>query len=223
MQIRPWTPRLVNRLRAHPCGTQPPVRRAQHTGVALKHGWERQAPDDGTRVLVDRWPSGLRGDQLAVDYWLKELAPSDRLRQWYGGRTSRWVAFAERYRAEVARQEVLLNLLDELRCRGPVTLVYTERDPVHNNAVVLRSVLEERRRAQERRDSAAMRVGKSGRRLAGARRSQPRRNTGERQGRRTAGRDAATPEQVLEHLLEVTRVAFHIEREPPAEHRHPKR
>ena len=103
------------------------------------------------RVLVDRlWPRGLTKEQLAVDFWLKEAAPSDALRRWYGHKPSRWRSFAAKYRAELEQRTDLLRLLDEMRRRGRVTLLYGARDTARNNAVVLREVLEERRCAAKR-------------------------------------------------------------------------
>ncbi len=97
------------------------------------------------RVLVDRlWPRGLSREQLAVDFWLKDVAPSNALRRWYGHESSRWRSFAAKYRAELAQRTDLLRLLDELRRRGRVTLLYGARDEARNNAAVLRDVMEER-------------------------------------------------------------------------------
>lgn len=128
--------RTVQRVRA----------RGTRCTVGLKRAYERPAPDDGMRVLVDRlWPRGLTKEQLAVDFWLKDAAPSDALRRWYGHAPGRWESFAAKYRAELAQRIDLLRLLDELRRRGRVTLLYSARDTSRNNAVVLREVLEERR------------------------------------------------------------------------------
>lgn len=114
--------------------------------VGLKRAYDRPSPGDGMRVLVDRlWPRGLSKEQLAVDFWLKDVAPSDALRLWYGHDSSRWASFSAKYRAELARRTDLLRLLDELRRRGRVTLLYGARDAARNNAVVLRDVLEELR------------------------------------------------------------------------------
>jgi uncharacterized protein YeaO (DUF488 family) len=118
--------------------------------VGLKRAYEDHGPRDGLRVLVDRlWPRGLSKKALAVDFWLKDLAPSDALRRWYGHRPSRWASFAAKYRVELAKEKrvALLRLLDELRRRGRVTLLYGARDTERNHAVVLRDALEERRRA----------------------------------------------------------------------------
>jgi len=128
--------RAVQRVRA----------RGARCAVELKRAYEPPSPDDGMRVLVDRlWPRGLSKEQLAVDLWLKEVAPSDELRRWYGHEPRRWKSFAAKYRAELAQRTDLLHLLDELRRRGQVTLLYGARDTAGNNAVVLREVLEERR------------------------------------------------------------------------------
>lgn len=120
--------------------------RGTRCAVGLKRAYEPPSPADGMRVLVDRlWPRGLTKEQLAVDFWLKDAAPSDALRRWYGHKPGRWKSFATKYRAELARRADLLHLLDELRRRGRVTLLYGARDTARNNAAVLLEVLEERR------------------------------------------------------------------------------
>ena len=114
--------------------------------VSVKRAYEPAAPGDGMRVLVDRlWPRGVSREQLAVDFWLKDAAPSDALRRWYGHQSRRWESFAAKYRGELAQRPDLFRLLDELRRRGRVTLLYGARDTTRNNAAVLRDVLEERR------------------------------------------------------------------------------
>lgn len=120
--------------------------RGARCSVSLKRAYEPASPGDGMRVLVDRlWPRGVSKEQLAVDFWLKDAAPSDALRRWYGHKSRRWASFSAKYRGELAQRADLLRLLDELRRRGRVTLLYGARDTVRNNAVVLREVLDERR------------------------------------------------------------------------------
>lgn len=127
--------RLTKRVRA----------RGSRCTVCLKRAYEPASPSDGIRVLVDRlWPRGLSKDQLAVDFWLRDAAPSDALRRWYGHKPGRWEAFAAKYRVELTQRADPLRLLDELRRRGRVTLLYGTRDTGRNNAVVLRAVLQER-------------------------------------------------------------------------------
>jgi uncharacterized protein YeaO (DUF488 family) len=113
--------------------------------INLKRAYDRPSSDDGVRVLVDRlWPRGLRKEDLAVDFWLKDVAPSNALRRWFGHEPRRWAAFAAKYRAELANRTDALRLLDELRRRDRITLLYGAHDTLHNHAVVLRDVLEKR-------------------------------------------------------------------------------
>lgn len=118
--------------------------------IRLERVYDRLPPSGGKRVLVDRvWPRGLKKESLALDFWLRELGPSDELRRWFGHRTDRWEEFQRRYRAEVGRppQRELLDQLAALARQGRLTLLYGARDEERNQAVVLRSVLEEQLRA----------------------------------------------------------------------------
>ena len=110
--------------------------------VRLKRAYLPAAADDGLRVLVDRlWPRGLSKSKAAIDRWIKGIAPSTALRQWFGHDPGRWPEFRRRYTAEIRRQPDLLEELRSLARKGTVTLVFSARDEVHNDAVVLRNVL----------------------------------------------------------------------------------
>jgi uncharacterized protein YeaO (DUF488 family) len=110
--------------------------------IRLKRAYEPPAPDDGTRILVDRlWPRGVRKADAAVDLWLKDLAPSTALRQWFGHDPARWPEFRERYAEEVSHHPELLAQLRELAREDPITLVYSAHDEAHNDAVVLRGLV----------------------------------------------------------------------------------
>ena len=110
--------------------------------VRLKRAYEAASADDGTRVLVDRlWPRGVSKDAAAIDLWLKDLAPSTELRQWFGHDPARWAEFQQRYAQEVRQHPQAFEQLRELARKGPVTLVYAARDETHNDAVVLRELL----------------------------------------------------------------------------------
>lgn len=114
--------------------------------VQLKRIYEPPQKSDGYRVLVDRvWPRGLSKDAAQIDLWMKDIAPSTALRKWFNHDPVRWVGFQEKYRAELHE---LADKLDELRARAkkePVTLLYGAKDTEHNQAVVLRDVLAEKR------------------------------------------------------------------------------
>lgn len=119
--------------------------RERTRGLALKRAYEPPSPDDGTRILIDRvWPRGLSRETLALDDWLKELAPSAGLRRWFGHDPQKWDGFRQRYFAELeAAGAPLANLRARMR-DGRVTLVYGARDERFNNAVALKQYLEER-------------------------------------------------------------------------------
>jgi len=115
-----------------------------HSGeVRLKRAYEAPSLEDGCRFLVDRlWPRGVSQDSLALTAWLKDVAPTDALRRWFGHEVARWETFRRRYTEELASRPEALRPLREALARGPVTLVYAARDPDHNQAVVLREFLQ---------------------------------------------------------------------------------
>ena len=96
----------------------------------------------GRRFLVDRlWPRGVKKEDLHLDGWFKEVAPSGELRRWFGHDPQRWEEFRRRYLAELdARPETWQPLLEAAR-EGDLTLLYGARDTEHNDAVVLRDFL----------------------------------------------------------------------------------
>src|SRR5512146_1236784 len=110
--------------------------------IRIKRIYEPPAAADGRRVLVDRlWPRGMSKDEAKVDEWLKEIAPSDELRTWFGHDAAKWAEFSTRYREELKGHG---ELLDQLRAEAhneTVTLLFAAKDEEHNNAVVLRELL----------------------------------------------------------------------------------
>jgi len=110
--------------------------------LAIKRIYEPPAPEDGQRVLVDRiWPRGVSKENAALTLWLKEIAPSDELRKWFGHEPARWAGFRERYGAELDRNEEAVTQLRTLLRGGRVTLLYGAHDEAHNNAVALAGYL----------------------------------------------------------------------------------
>jgi uncharacterized protein YeaO (DUF488 family) len=128
---------------------------AKRAGIRIKRAYEPPAKADGTRVLVDRlWPRGATKDALAIDGWIKEIGPSQALRQWFGHDSARWDEFRKRYAGELAKQQPLLGELRDLARGGTLTLVYGARDEEHNNAVVLRDTLLKAPRATQKKTPA---------------------------------------------------------------------
>jgi uncharacterized protein YeaO (DUF488 family) len=110
--------------------------------VKLKRAYEPPAANDGTRILVDRlWPRGIKKTDAAIDLWMKDVAPSTGLRQWFGHETDRWQEFRRRYVDELRQKSDLIDELRALARKGPITLVFGAHDETHNDAVVLREML----------------------------------------------------------------------------------
>jgi uncharacterized protein YeaO (DUF488 family) len=110
--------------------------------IQLKRAYEARSRNDGRRILVDRlWPRGISKAKAGIDEWLKELAPSTELRKWFGHDPERWDEFRRRYAKEIHAQAELLAHLRAIAREGPVTLVYSAHDELHNDAIVLRDVL----------------------------------------------------------------------------------
>jgi uncharacterized protein YeaO (DUF488 family) len=110
--------------------------------IMLKRAYEPPAGTDGQRILVDRlWPRGLVKARAGIDLWLKDVAPSTALRQWFKHDPEKWPEFKRRYRAELEGSAALAELV-ALSRRQDVTLVYAAKDELHNDAVVLKQLLE---------------------------------------------------------------------------------
>jgi len=115
------------------------------TRVEVKRVYEKPLPSDGTRVLVDRlWPRGLTEERAVVDAWLREIAPSTLLRTWFHSHPAEWSNFRRRYLKELSGTKAT-SALDELyrlaQGKKKVTLLFASRNQEHNNAVVLKDLL----------------------------------------------------------------------------------
>jgi len=113
--------------------------------IAIKRAYEAASRKDGTRILVDRlWPRGLKKDQAHIEKWIRELGPSNELRRFFGHDPARWQEFRKRYLVELKRAEAapMLSELLEIANGGTLTLVYSARDEEHNQAVVIKELLD---------------------------------------------------------------------------------
>jgi len=103
------------------------------------------APQEGARLLVDRmWPRGVKKERLHLAGWLKEVAPSVPLRQWFNHEPARWSEFLRRYSAELERKPGAWQPILQAARDGNVTLLFAAKDEEHNNAVALRAFLEQK-------------------------------------------------------------------------------
>ncbi len=108
----------------------------------IKRVYETPFKNDGTQVLVDRlWPRGIKKEEAKIDYWMKEIAPSNTLRKWFAHKEERWQEFKSRYMKELKDKNELLKQLIDLGKNKKVTLLYAAKDEERNNAQVLLEVL----------------------------------------------------------------------------------
>ena len=113
--------------------------------IRVKRVYESPGAGDGTVFLVERlWPRGMKKELLHMDGWLKDVAPSDGLRRWFGHDPGKWKEFKERYFAELEENLEALQPILEAARRGDVTLLYSAHDTEHNNALALVEYLMER-------------------------------------------------------------------------------
>ncbi len=118
--------------------------------IQTKRAYESASNQDGTRFLVERlWPRGVKKQDLQIEAWLKDVAPSSKLRQWFQHDPAKWDEFCRRYFQELkSNPDAWQTLLTRAR-RGRVTLVYSAHDTEHNNAEALKEFLNQKVRARK--------------------------------------------------------------------------
>jgi len=122
-----------------------PVIMGKIMDIRVKRAYRAARQSDGQRVLVDRlWPRGLSKDRLRLDHWAKDLAPSAELRNWFNHEPGKWKEFKERYGRELDVRAKIVEALRAHADEGPLTLIYAAKDKACNNAVALKTYLENR-------------------------------------------------------------------------------
>jgi uncharacterized protein YeaO (DUF488 family) len=112
--------------------------------IVTKRIYVPPAPEDGSRFLVERlWPRGMKKESLEMDGWLREVAPGDDLRRWFGHDPAKWDEFRKRYFAELDGRPEAVQPLLEAALQGKVTLLYSSHNEEHNNATALKAYLED--------------------------------------------------------------------------------
>ncbi|MCK0123773.1 DUF488 domain-containing protein [Gelidibacter sp. F2691] len=111
--------------------------------IKIKRIYDKPSKDDGYRVLVDRiWPRGISKEDAKLDDWLKEIAPSTPLRKWFDHDPEKFEVFSKKYKYELKdKTQILTAHMDQAKSKT-ITLLYGAKDTVHNQAVVLKEVLE---------------------------------------------------------------------------------
>ena len=117
--------------------------------IQLRRAYDRIDADHGKRFLVERlWPRGIKKTELRIDGWLKDVAPSTALRQWFSHDPAKWNEFRRRYFAELDNNAEAWGQLLHAAQRGRVTLIYSSHDQEHNNAVALKDYLDAKLKRQ---------------------------------------------------------------------------
>src|ERR1051326_6510075 len=114
--------------------------------IRNKRIYESAEKDDGWRVLGDRlWPRGIKKEKAHVDLWMKEIAPSEALRKWFGHKPERWAEFQKRYKQELRKKrELLSEVRGAEKEHGTLTILFGAKDEKHNQAVVLLNLLKKK-------------------------------------------------------------------------------
>lgn len=111
--------------------------------IRIKRIYDLPSAKDGLRILVDRlWPRGITKEKAAIDYWYKEITPSNDLRKWFAHKEEKFKEFSEKYQEELKFQEGILKQVKLLSAKKPVTLIYAAKDSKINHAIVLKKVIE---------------------------------------------------------------------------------
>lgn len=116
--------------------------------LRVKRVYDTVSDEDGFRILVDRlWPRGISKERAKLALWLKDIAPSDGLRKWFGHDQKKWSEFKEKYHKELGDKASLISLVLEKMSSGNVTLLFGAKDEKFNNAVALKEYIAERQRS----------------------------------------------------------------------------
>ena len=110
--------------------------------ITIKRIYEDASENDGYRILVDRlWPRGISKQRAKLDEWLKTIAPSTELRNWFGHKEERFAEFAKLYKRELHLQNEELKRVRKIAEKKQVTLLYAAKDTQINHAIILRNIL----------------------------------------------------------------------------------
>ncbi len=111
--------------------------------IKIKRIYDPPQKDDGTRILVDHlWPRGIRKEEAKIDYWAKNIAPSSELRKWFNHDPEKWQEFKRKYFIELSKEPQEIEKIKQNLKSGDIALIYSAKDELNNNAVVLKEYLE---------------------------------------------------------------------------------
>jgi uncharacterized protein YeaO (DUF488 family) len=111
--------------------------------IRIRRIYEPRETSDGFRILVDRlWPRGIKKENAHLDLWMKEIAPSTLLRKWFNHEPEKWTAFCSKYQTELKGSAALEELFALEKKHKTITLLFSAKDPVHNQAAALKKIMD---------------------------------------------------------------------------------
>jgi len=119
------------------------LKRQQVPEIKLKRVYDKPLKSDGYRILVDRlWPRGLKKENAMLDEWIKDLAPTDRLRNWFDHDADYWQEFKKKYKTELKQNQLFDDFLEKLATKKHITLLYATRYNHLTHAIILKEIME---------------------------------------------------------------------------------
>ena len=111
--------------------------------IQIKRVYDLTDTDKGYRILVDRlWPRGIKKSNLKIDEWCKVISPTDKLRKWFGHDPKKWDEFRKKYKLELLSHANELQRITRIGESRSVLLLYSAKDIFHNQAVILKEVIQ---------------------------------------------------------------------------------
>lgn len=111
--------------------------------IRIKRIYEKPSADDGFRILVDRlWPRGIKKEKADIDLWLKDIAPSNELRKWFGHEPGKWNEFKNKYFEELKSNSTAFKKLEKYLDGETITFVYSAKEEKNNNSAALKEFVE---------------------------------------------------------------------------------
>jgi uncharacterized protein YeaO (DUF488 family) len=123
--------------------------------IKIRRAYDKPKPREGYRILIDRlWPRGIKKDDLLIDLWQKNIAPSSFLRKWFKHDVKKWEEFKHRFYKELETKRNSIDLLlEKAKQEGTITLIYGAKEERYNNAVALKQYLEDKLKNNNNKDS----------------------------------------------------------------------
>ena len=96
--------------------------------IYLKRVYEERSHEDGFRVLADRlWPRGIKKENLGLDLWAKEIAPSTELRKRYH-QDGNFEVFSKDYIEELNHNSSFTDFCEILKDHKVITLLTASKN-----------------------------------------------------------------------------------------------